>query len=128
MPVGYLQARKGVRLPGPLIPLIVATMVGALPVFQQSTFAAQVGTRTLRLKRIKGLNQAGVNTLVHIGTLVAGVVVDVIPPLWTFNGLNFDFPEADLVEVEVNADLLAYADVAGALTPVYVQVEIEEIG
>lgn len=128
MPVGYLQARKGVRLQGPVIPLTTATMVGALPLFQQSTYAAQVGTRTIRIKRIKGLNQAGENTLVHIGTLVAGVVVDVIPPIQTFDGLNFDFVEADLPEVEVNADLLVYADACGALTPVYVQVEVEELG
>ena len=80
-------------------------------------------------KRIKGINKSLVNTLVHIGIGAAGVVVDVIPELQTFAGLNFDFVEADLPEVEVNADLMAWA-VAGAaaLTPITIQVEVEEIG
>ena len=128
MPVGYLQARKGVRLQGPVVAIIAAGNGGGLPVFQQSTFAAQIGTRTFRIKRIKGLNQAGVDTLVHIGTGIAGAIVDVIPPLWTFSTLNFDFVEADLPEVEVNADLMAWAVAAGAGTPVTIQVEVEEIG
>lgn len=124
MPVGYLQARKGVRLQGPVVPILVAGNAGALPVFQQSTFAAQVGTRTYRIKRVKILNQAGVNTLVHIGTGAAGAVVDVIPALNTFNGLNADFVEADLPEVEVNADLMAWAVAIQCI----VQVEVEELG
>ncbi len=124
MPIGYLQARKGVRLQGGVIDIIVAANAGALPIFQLSQFAAQVGTRTFRIKRIKGINQAGVNTLLHIGTGAAGAVVDVIPEIWTFAGLNFDFPEADLPEVEVNADLMAWA----VAVPVALQVEIEELG
>ena len=59
MPVGYLQARKGVRLQGPLVDLIVAANASGLPLFQLSQFAAQVGTRTFRIKRIKGINLAG---------------------------------------------------------------------
>lgn len=124
MPVGYLQARKGVRLQGPVVTLNVPGNGGALPIFQQSTFAAQVGTRTFRIKRIKGLNQAGVATLLNIGTGAAGAVVNVIPGLWTFAGLNFDFVEADLPEVEVNADLMAWA----VAVNVILQVEVEELG
>ncbi len=124
MPIGYLQARKGVRLPGPLVDIIVAANAGALPVFQLSQFAAQVGTRTFRIKRIKGINQAGVNTLLHIGTGAAGAVVDVMPELWTFAGLNFDFPEADLPEVEFSADMMVWA----VAVPVSLIVEVEELG
>ncbi|GAI42719.1 unnamed protein product [marine sediment metagenome] len=99
------------------------------PIFQQSTYLpAIVGTRTFRIKRIKGLNQVGANTLLHIGTALAPALGDVIPPLWTFNGLNFDFVEADLPEVELNTDLLAWALLVAADTPIIVQVEIEEIG
>lgn len=129
MPVGYLQARKGVRLQGGVVDIVDIGNANALAIFQQSTFAAQVGTRTFRIKRIKGINQTLVNTLIHIGTGAAGAVVDVIPEIQTFAGLNFDFVEADLPEVEVNADLMAWA-VAGAaaLTPVTIQVEIEELG
>lgn len=124
MPVGYLQARKGVRLQGPVVDVIELTNLGALPIFQQSTFANMVGTRTLRIKRIRGINQAGVNTLLHIGTGAAGAVVDVMPEIWTFAGLNFDWAEADLPEVEVNADLMAWA----VAVPVTIQIEVEEIG
>jgi len=124
MAVGYLQARKGVRLQGPVVPLIVAANIGGLPIFQQSTFAQQIGTRTFRIKRIKGINIAGANTTLHIGIGAAGVIVDVIPPLWIFNTLNFDFVEFDLPEVEVNADLMAWA----VAVPVTLQVEIEELG
>lgn len=128
MPIGYLQARKGVRLQGPVVDIIGAGNGNGLVIFQQSTFAAQVGTRTFRIKRIKGINQAGVNTLLHIGTGAAGAIVDVIPEIWTFNGLNFDFVEADLPEVEVNADLMAWVVFAAALTPVTLMVEVEELG
>ena len=122
MPVGYLQARKGVRLQGPVVAVVGLNLAAGQAIFQQSTFAAMVGTRTFRIKRIKGLNQAGANTLLHIA--MAAPVGDVIPPLWTFDGLNFDFVEADLPEVEVNGDLLAWV---GAAT-VTVQVEVEELG
>ena len=124
MPVGYLQARKGVRLQGPVVTLVGAGNAGALPVFQQSTFAGMLGVRTFRIKRVKGLNQAGVNTLVHLGVGAAGAVVDSIPALWTFNTLNFDFAEFDLPEVEFAADLMAWA----VAVPVIIQVEVEELG
>lgn len=124
MPIGYLQARKGVRLQGPVVELDGAGNINAAPLFQQSTYAAQIGTKTFRIKRIKGINAAGVNTDLHIGTGLAGAVVDTIPPLHTFNGLNFDFGEADLPEVEFSGDMMAYP-VAATL---FVQVEVEELG
>ena len=122
MPVGYLQARKGVRLQGPVVDVTGLDLDAADIIFQQSTFLpAIVGTRTFRIKRIKGLNQVGANTLIHIVTAALG---DVIPPIQTFEGLNFDFVEADLPEVEINADLLAWV-VAATVT---VMVEVEELG
>ena len=125
MPIGYLQARKGVRLQGPVVVVVGLNLGAGQAIFQLSQFAAQVGTRTLRIKRIKGLNQVGANTLLHIAT--AAAAGDVIPPLQTFDGLNFDFVEADLPEVEVNDDLLAWVAAAG-VAGVVVQVEIEELG
>ncbi|GAH71698.1 unnamed protein product [marine sediment metagenome] len=129
MPVGYLQARKGVRLQGPVVAITALTVGTAQAIFEQSDYLpAIVGVRTFRIKRIKGLNQAGQDTLLHIGTALAPVLApllgDIIPPLWTFNGLNFDFVEADLPEVEVNTDLLAWVDAE----TVIVMVEVEELG
>lgn len=122
--LGVMQARKGVRLQGPRTLMAAAGNANAVAIFQQSTFAGQVGTRTFRLKRIKGLNAAGANTDIHIGTGAAGAVVDAIVPLHTFNGLNFDFVENDLPEVEFSADMMCYPDAAS----VHVQVEVEELG
>ena len=123
MPIS-LNARKGVRKAGPVTELIVAANAGALAVYQQPTFAAMTGTKTLRLKRIKGINLSGADTTLHIGTGAAGAVVDAMPPLWIFDVLNFDFPEWDLPEIEVNGDLMAWA---GAV-PVTLQVEVELLG
>lgn len=123
MPIS-LNARKGVREAGPVTLLIAAGIGGALPVYQQPTFAAMVGTKTLRLKRIKGINLSGGNTTLHIGTGAAGAVVDAMPPLWIFDDLNFDFPEWDIPEIEVNGDLMAWA----VAVPVTLQVEVEILG
>jgi len=122
--IGVLQARKGVRLQGPLQQMVLAAAVNAYTIFNVSNYAAQVGVRTFRLKRIKGLNQAGANTLIHIGTGVGGAFVDSISPLWTFNGLNFDFVEADVPEVEWSVDMTCYPVAA----TVWIQVEVEELG
>ena len=123
MPLG-LYTSTGVRRVGPVVPIVVAANAGGLPVYQQSTFAAQVGTKTLRIKRIKGVNLAGANTFLHIGTGAAGVIVDVLPPFWIIDTLNFDYPEWDIPEVEVNADFMAWA----VAVPVTVQIEVEELG
>ena len=127
MPIGYLQARKGVRLQGPVMDIVANGVGGVQIIWAQSTYAAQIGTKTFRIKRIKGINQSLANTLVHIAA-AAAPAADIIPPLQTFAGLNFDFVEFDLPEVEVNDDLVAWAVAAAALTPVTIQVEIEELG
>lgn len=116
------ELKKGVRLQGPVTVLNAAGVAAAVPIFQQSTYANQIGTKTFRLKRIKGLNAALANTLLHIGTGVGGTFVDAIPPLLTMNGLNFDFVEGDIPDVEWSADMTAYP-VAATVT---CQVEVEE--
>jgi hypothetical protein len=122
--IGVLQARKGVRVQGPRVVMNVAALPNTFNVFQVSNFVGQIGTRTFRIKRIKGLNAALANTLVHIGRGVGAGFVDMIPELNTFNGLNFDFVEADLPEVEWNVDMTAWT-VAATVT---IQVEVEELG
>lgn len=117
------ELKKGVRLQGPVTVLGAAGVANAVAIFQQSTFANQIGTKTFKIKRIKGLNAAGVNSLLHIGTGVGGGFLDSIPPLQTMNGLNFDFEEGDLPEVEWSADMTAYPVVLG----ITLQVEVEEI-
>ena len=131
--LGTLKARKGVRVPGPLVALIANGVAGALVIFAVSNYARQVGVRTFRIERIKILNAVAppTNTLVYIGTggPPPAVWVNVIPPIPTIAGMNVDFVEEDLPEVEVGVDLYAYA-VATAAAPnsVFIQVEIEELG
>ena len=126
-----LQARKGVRVQGPLVTLIANGNGGALPIFQVSNYGFQIGVRSFRIKRIKILNAVAppVNTLVHIGVGAAGVVVDIIPAIATIAGQNTDFMEADLPEVEISVDLMAWAVItAAAPNSVFIQVEVEELG
>lgn len=123
--LGVMQARKGVRLQGDVVDMDAAGIATAFTIFQVSNFAAQVGTKTFRIKRIKGLNAAGADTLIHIGTgQGAGVFVPMLPPLLTINGMNFDFVEFDLPEVEFSVDMTCYPVIA----TVTIQVEVEELG
>jgi len=123
--LGVMQARKGVRLQGAAVVMNLAGIANTFTIFQLSNYANQIGTKTFRIKRIKGLNAALANTLIHIGTgLGAGAFVDAMPPLLTINGLNFDFAEFDLPEVEFAADMTCYTVVA----TVTIQVEVEELG
>lgn len=121
--LGVMQARKGVRLQGPVVVMNLAAAVNAFTIFQLSNYFAMVGTATFRIKRVKGLNAALANTVIHIGRGIGAGFVDMIPPLNTFNGLNFDFVENDLPEVEWSVDMTAWP-VAATVT---LQVEVEEI-
>jgi hypothetical protein len=123
-----LDLKEGVRLQGNVVDMTAVGVANAVPIFQQSNNPNQIGTRTFRLKRIKGINQAGANTDIHIGTGVGGAFVAMVPPLHTFNGLNFDFGEDDIPDVEFAADMTCYPDIAGVGTPVTVMVEVEEKG
>ncbi|MBD3320583.1 MAG: hypothetical protein GF350_05740 [Chitinivibrionales bacterium] len=118
-----IDIRKGVPLVGPYTALAAAGAANAAAIWQVSDTNV-IGTKSYRIKRIWGLNAAGVNTLLHIGTGVGGAFVDVIPPWETMNGLNFEYPAALFTGVELAVDLTAYPVVA----TVSVQVEVEEIG
>lgn len=122
--LGVMQARKGVRLQGDVITMNLALAANAFTIFPVSNYAAQIGVRTFRIKRIKGINNAGANTEIHLGTGTGAGFADLIPPLLTFDGLNFDFVEADLPEVEWNVDMTGFPDIA----TVIIQVEVEELG
>ncbi len=125
--LGVMQARKGVRVQGPVVVMNLAAAVNAFTIFQVSNYAAQVGTRTFRIKRIKGINQAGAVSIISIGRGTGAGFIAMIPPLNTFNGLNFDFVENDLPEQEWNTDMTAWASAVGA-NFITIQVEVEELG
>lgn len=116
-------ARRGARLVGNPIPIIVAANAGALAVFQVSNAALNIGTKTVVLKRLKAWNNGAGNTVIHIGTGVAGAVVDALPPLFIVNLMNLDMVEADLPEMEFSTDIMAWC----VAVPVTIQVEVEEL-
>lgn len=115
--------KKGVRLQGPVVVIDAAAAANAHTIFQLSNFAQMVGTATFRIKRVKGLNAAGMDTLIHIGTGIGAGFADMIPPLLTIGGMNFDFVEDDLPEVEWSVDMTCWV----VAQPVTIQVEVEEI-
>jgi len=119
---------KGRRLPGAMVNLAAAGAANATAVYTQSTFAQQLGTKKLRLKKVMWrANAMGVDTWLHIGTGVAGAFVDLIPPTRIFDNLDDTLTEAELPDVEANATITAYPDAIGAGS-IDVGVEVEEIG
>lgn len=126
--LGVMQARKGVRLQGNVVEMDQQGVANAFAIFQVSNFAAQIGTRTFRLKRIKGYNAGLADTLIHIGTGAAAPYPHLIPPLYVITLMNFDFVEFDLPEAEWSVDMTCFADAATVANPVWIQVEVEELG
>ena len=112
---------KGIRKSGAVVALAAAGVANAAAIYQIDNWANQVGTRTFRIVRISGLNAAGADTVLHIGTGVGAAFVDRIVPIPTLNGLAFEFNEDDLPEVVFDVDATAYPVAA----TVSVQVEVE---
>jgi hypothetical protein len=125
-----LDLLQGRRRTGAVVNLALAGANNAQAIFPISAFAGMVGTKRLKIKRLKNRNNAtGINTFVHIGTGVGGVgvgFVDLIPPLWSINNTTDDYDENDLPQVEAGATITAYPDAVGAGT-FDVQIEIEEV-
>ncbi len=116
-------ARRGVRLVGAPIPIVVAANAGALAVFQVSNAVLNIGTKTVILKRLKAWNNVAGNTVIHVGTGAAGAIVDVMPPLYSVNNLNLDFGEGDFPEVEFSTDIMCWC----VAVPITILVEVEEL-
>jgi hypothetical protein len=124
-----LDMKKGTRRAGNVVNLAVAGIANAQPIFQQSNWPNQIGTKTFRIKRLKVRNNAAGTQFLHIGTGAgAGVFVDRIPPLVTVNNLTDDWVEDDLPEYVFTADCTAYPAALLAGGSLDVQVEVEEIG
>jgi len=121
-----IEAPHGVRLTGPVTDLAAAGVANAAAIFQIANYGGvagvMIGVKTYRILHIWGVNAAGANTLLHIGTGAGAGFVALVPPIQTLNGLNFDFHPSEYIEFA--ADLTAYP-VAATVT---VQVEVLEIG
>jgi hypothetical protein len=118
---------QGIRRQGTVVNIAAAGNGNALALLTLSTFASMVGNKTLIVKRLKIRNNAAGNTYVHIGTGVAGSVVDIIPPLYSVSTFTDDYEEFDLPQVEVLATIMAYVDAVGGGS-FDIQLEAEEKG
>jgi len=118
---------QGIRRQGAVVNIAAAGNANALAILTLSTFASMVGNKTFIIKRLKIRNNSAGNTYVHIGTGVAGSVVDAIPPLYSVSGFTDDYEEFDLPQVEVLSTLMAYVDAVGGGS-FDIQIEAEEKG
>ncbi len=125
---------QGVRLQSPITNLAAAGIAAGVVIYQISdwTIAAggqMVGTKSVRIKRVKMLNNAAGNQVVMIGIGIgAGVFAALLPGLVSMNGLDDDFVEDDLPQVEAFADITAYPVALAALGTIDIMIEVEEIG
>lgn len=118
----------GRRRVGTITTLVAPANAGALAIMTVSAGGGLVGTKTFVIRRLKIRNNGtGADTWVHIGTGLAGAVVDLLVPLRSINNTTLDLMEGDLPGVETNLTLMAYAD-ALAAGNIMVQVEVEERG
>lgn len=118
---------KGIRRTGAVVNIAAAGVGNLQPLFTVSTFASMVGTKTLRLRRLKIRNNGAGNTWVHIGTGAGAAFVHIIPALYSISNTTDDYMEFDLPRLEVVATINGYVDAVG-VGDFDIQVEVEERG
>ena len=120
-----IDLRKGIRRAGPVTTLGVAGVANAAVIFQVSNFAQQIGTKTVRLKKILARPAAGAGDQLFIGTGAGGTFVSLIPAVNLVGGMDNGWQEIELPEAESSADITAYG---AAVANNIVQLEVEEVG
>lgn len=119
------ELRKGIRRTGPVTTLGALGVANAAAIYQVSNSANQIGTKTVKLKKIMARTAGAVGDTIHIGTGAGGTFADLVPAITLVGGFDGEWQEADLPEVESNADITCYGVAVGAHI---VQLEVEEIG
>lgn len=115
----YTQPARGIRKTGNIITVAAAATPETL--YQQSNTGTN--PRTVILRKIFAYSDVG-NCVVDIGTGLAAAFANIIPSILVPNGIDSQWAEVDIPEVEVNADLTVQSDILG----VQIQVEVEEVG
>jgi len=114
----YQQPVRGIRKSSP----VVLTLVAATPLLLYQRTTGGQNPRTVIVRKIIAYNLSGGNATLDIGIGLAPLV-NILPTFFIVNGMTDAWPEDDIPEVEVAADLTLQSTPAG----VYVQVEVEEI-
>lgn len=115
----YTQTARGVRKTGNIITVAAAATPETL--YQQSN--AGTNPRTVILRKVFAYSNVG-NCLVDIGIGLGVAFANIIPRILVPNGIDSQWNELDIPEVEVNADLTVQSSILG----VQIQVEVEEVG
>lgn len=115
----YIQPARGIRKVSAIIVVAAAATPENLYLLTQL-----VGTnpRTVILRKIMTYSNVG-NCNVDIGTGLGVAFANIIPTIFVLNGLDNEWPEDDIPEVEVQANLTVQSNILG----VQVQVEVEEV-
>ncbi|MDP2729128.1 MAG: hypothetical protein Q8O55_01440 [Dehalococcoidales bacterium] len=119
---------EGVRLQGPVTTLVLAAVANAVTVFSLSAFNQLVGTKSMKITKIKLRNNAAGSTYIHIGTGVGGTFIDLIPALYTINAMSDDYGEGELPSREAFASITAWPEALIGALGIDIQIEVAEIG
>jgi len=110
----YQTPARGVRRSSAIITVAAA----ATP---ENLYLRSTG-RTVILRKVIAYSNVG-NAVLQIGTGLAPLV-NIIPNLLVLNGVDNEWTEDEIPEVEVGANLTVQSSVLG----IQVQIEVEEIG
>lgn len=120
---------NGVRKSGAVTNLAAAGAANAVAVFTPATaFAAQIGTKTFRPRKVMVRNNGGGDDWLHLGTGVGGAFADAFPAIRVLDDLDNTWHEYDLPKVDFLATMTAYPEALGGGGTLDVQVEVEENG
>lgn len=117
--MAYEQPARGIRKVSP----IVAVAAAATPEVLYQLTQGGTNPRTVIVRKIMCYSNVG-NCVVDIGTGLGPAFANVIPSILVLNTFDNEWPEDDIPEVEVQADITVQSNILG----VQVQVEVEEIG
>lgn len=112
MPRNYKQ---GIRRSSPLVNIVAPATGTAL-------FPLPTG-RTGRVTKVHIFNTDVADTIVSLGTGLAGAFAAAMAPWLVVAGMDLELREEDIPNHEFVANITAMATVAGA--PIFIQVEVE---
>lgn len=102
---------------------VVTIAAAATPetLYQQSN--AGTNPRTVIVRKIMGYSNVG-NCVIDIGTGLGAAFARIIPSILLPNGIDTEWAETEIPEVEVNGDITVQSSILGC----QIQVEVDEIG
>ena len=119
---------SGVTLQGPVTNLAAALVANAVAIYQVSNDPNQIGTKSVRLKKLMIRNNAAGPCWLSVGNGVGVLYADLIVPVRSQNNLDATWQTVELPGVESFADVTAWVDALVAGGSLDIQLEVEEVG